>query len=469
MRKTLLLTGILAVIGLTSGAVPAPASGITFGPPVTVSANDNQAAAEPSIRAARDGNIYIVAPTGLGGARVGDTGSGGDLLWRSKDKGKTWEFLGNYDPGAGGGDADVAVDTKGVVWTSGLTLANTTVGVSTDEGQSFKINPIGNLETNEDRQWIETYKDQPFAFLTTGVTTDMSLIVSRIERLPGDYPAATNTVTVSGSDVYQWPGEIAVDEINDRVYVAYNTDDSGGGGDTAHDRIVVASTDLNLGDIANSVVTKTEGDTFDSFVAVDTDEAGNVYVVWTERRPQGPDGKFGSTNSYLAVSKDKAKTWSAPMKLNDIAHTTTFPWVVAGSKGRVAVAYYGIRHRGASPEKVVYPKRRIPKWKVWVAYSLNADGASPQYTETKAKAKYIHAGNICTSGTGCASGTRDLLDFFQLDLDPCGHIVITYTDNSRDVVTSTGERTTNNPELIGFVGQTGGPSFYATPKNPDIC
>jgi hypothetical protein len=271
-------------------------------------------------------------------------------------------------------------------------------------------------------------------------------------------------VTVSGDDTYQWPGEIAVDEKNDFVYVAYNTDAA------KRDDIVVARTDLQLGNAKRFKVTTTRGDSFDSFVAVDVDQAGNVYTVWSERRPKGTEGKRGSTNSYLAISRDSGKTWTDPIKVNDRPRTTVFPWVVAGSKGRVAVAYYGITHRGPSPEKVLYPDRRVPRWKVWVAWSLNAHKAGRTFHEDKAmpKGAYLHEGDVCTSGTGCATGTRDLLDFFQLDLDPCGKVVITYTDNSRDEVSREG-RSSNQPELISFIGQKGGPRFYATPLNPDVC
>jgi hypothetical protein len=165
------------------------------------------------------------------------------------------------------------------------------------------------------------------------------------------------------------------------------------------------------------------------------------------------------------VSRDQGTTWSTPTKLNVRARTTAFPWVVAGSEGRVAVAYYGINHRGPSPEKVVFPGRRIPKWKVWVSYSTNASSLDSTFTERRATGP-LHAGNVCTSGTGCATGTRDLLDFFQVDLNPCGKVVITYTDNSRDVVTKKGERTVNKPELVAFVKQAAGPRLYTTPP-PD--
>src|SRR5688500_14334339 len=105
MRKLALLS-VLALLASISALVPAgaevssgssksdtkearSAADMTFGAPVMVSANDDQTAAEPSIRGARDGSIYIVAPTGLGNVRTGNESGGGDVVWRSDDFGKT--------------------------------------------------------------------------------------------------------------------------------------------------------------------------------------------------------------------------------------------------------------------------------------------------------------------------------------------------------------------------------------------
>jgi len=447
------------------GAAEAAGTELTFRAPVTVSASDAETASEPSIRSARDGSLYIVAPTGLGNVRADSESGGGDVVWRSDDRGATWKFLGSLDNQQGGGDADIAPARDGVLWGSGLTLANTTGAISVDKGENWNSNPVNSLATVVDRQWIETYRSEPYAFMATGRIADQSIIVSRLERAPGDVPVTSNTVTASGSgDAYQWPGEISVDEKNGLVYVAYNT------GDDIKDRIVVSRMDLNLGGIVQYDVATTKGDSFDSFVGLDVDAAGNVYTTWTERRPAGEGGRDGQTNSYVAVSKNQGESWSRPLKVNRGAKTTTFPWLVAGSRGRVALAYYGTTSRGPSPEKVTYDDRAIPKWKVYVSYSLNASSADPVYKEKVAmsRSEFLHEGDICTSGTGCAAGARDLADFFQLDLDPCGKIVITYTDNSRDVVTKEG-RTTNKPELISFIGQKGGPKFHATPLNPEVC
>ena len=469
------LAGLATALVLAVALAPPVATGkqtknaatkLTFKRPVFVSDPENDAtfAAEPSIRAARDGSIYIAAPTGLGNVRSDSESGGGDVVWRSDDGGKTWNFLGSLDNQQGGGDADIAPDHDSVVWGSGLTLANTTAAISVDQGENWNTNPVGSLSAVVDRQWIETYKSEPFAFMTTGEIGSGNIILSRLERLPGDMPAVSKTIPVSGGDAYQWPGEIAVDEKNDFIYVAYNTSADN------KDDIVVTRSDLDLNATEKFKVATTKGDSFDSFVGIDVDQAGNVYATWSERRPAGKEGKNGSTNSYVSVSKNKGQSWSDPVKLNDTPRTTTFPWLVAGSKGRVVVAYYGTTARGPSPELVTFADRAVPKWKVWVAYSLNASGADPKYKEKAAltSGTFLHKGDVCTSGTGCADGTRDLLDFFQVDLDACGEIVITYTDNARDEVTADG-RGENNPELVSFVGQKGGPRFYKTPLNPDVC
>ena len=477
MRRAAISIAIL-VLALVLTTLPAPqeteaaARRVGFAKPVKVSKGDDQYAAEPSIRAARDGRLYIVAPQGLGSGIRNEDKGGGDVIWRSNDGGRTWKFLGGYDDAFGGGDADIAPDGSGDLWGSGLTLANTTVTYSDDRGENWTVNPVGTLDTGVDRQWIESYRNEDFAFMTTGKIGEQRIVLSRLELVNG-VPTVVTTVPMSkvGRERYQWPGEVAVDNKRGLVYVGWNNGrDNPQDTNNNRDNIVVARASLDLLETQHSVVKKTRGDSFDSFVAVDTDRAGNVYAVWTERRPKGKKGRRGWTNTYIAVSKDRGKTWSRPKKLNNRrARTTTFPWVVAGTKGKVAVAYYGTRRRGPSPENVTRKKLKGPNWKVWVAYSFNAASANPRYRKKLAVRRPMHAGNVCTSGTGCASGTRDLLDYFQIDLDACGRMVIAYTDNSRDEVTLGGERTRNSPELITFVRQNRGPRFYKRPLNPNVC
>ena len=88
---------------------------------------------------------------------------------------------------------------------------------------------------------------------------------------------------------------------------------------------------------------------------------------------------------------------------------------VAGAAGKVDIVYYGTDASGQSPETVPADSQ----WKVYMAQSLNMLDPNPAFEEVAATG-VMHQGRICTSGTGCAAGTRDLLDFFQIDVDEQG-------------------------------------------------
>jgi hypothetical protein len=150
-----------------------------------------------------------------------------------------------------------------------------------------------------------------------------------------------------------------------------------------------------------------------------------------------------------AYSTDKGATWSPPIKVNQVPKTTTFPWIVAGSAGRIDIVYYGTNATGPSPETVPGSSQ----WKVYMAQSINAVSATPTFTEVEATG-IMHQGSICTSGTGCAAGTRDLLDFFMIDVDELGLANIAYTDTLNPP---------GNDDYVVFVQQTGGSTLLAPP------
>ncbi len=57
------------------------------------------------------------------------------------------------------------------------------------------------------------------------------------------------------------------------------------------------------------------------------------------------------------------------------------------------------------------------------------NGAS--FAQSLASNTSNHAGVICTNGTGCATGTRNLLDLFKVNINPGdGRAAIIYTDDT---------------------------------------
>lgn len=191
-------------------------------------------------------------------------------------------------------------------------------------------------------------------------------------------------------------------------------------------------------------------DTFDSFTVTAVDRKGNVYVTWSERCPH-----MNETIIYYAYSKDRGATWSRAIRVSRIAKVAIFPWIVAGDEGRIDIVYYGTRSYGPTAETM--PPGAT--WNVYMAQSLDAVSKDPTFTEVKAS-PVLQKGSICTSGTGCDPGTRDLLDFFQVDVDSHGMANIAYTDNYTtppDPDPSSGDP---HQEWITFVQQKSGPGLF---------
>jgi hypothetical protein len=440
----------LAIIAVAAAVVgvPTAAAGIGFGKPVYVSSGPAFQAGEPSIRVdASDPKqrIWIAAPSGIGvdsRSLPEDADTGGDIFWYSDDDGKSW----THAPGTagvggptivGGGDSDVATGPGGEVYGTGLTLANVTLAASCDNGDTFTTNPFSAPGGGDDRQWIDTYEDRakpvgaPDLVLDYGNIGAARILVHQvfspacappIGNVPLDVTLA-NTCPVpvlADPTCYQWPGNVAVDERTGDVYATYNTQ-----GDPDHDDIVVsriaggASRPATQLDVSTHVAAHDRQDTFDSFTVVAVDRGRNVYVVWSERHHAAKE-----TATMLAVSTDRGQTWSKPRQVNKSPKTTTFPWIVAGEAGKIDIVYYGTSSTGPSPETVP----QSSTWKVYMAQSTNALSSKPTFTEAVASPP-IQRGSICTSGTGCAAGTRDLLDFFQVDVDRAGFANIAYTDN----------------------------------------
>jgi hypothetical protein len=57
----------------------------------------------------------------------------------------------------------------------------------------------------------------------------------------------------------------------------------------------------------------------------------------------------------------------------------------------------------------------------------------------------MHTGPICTNGTGCASGTRNLAEYFAHTINHDGNAIVVYPDDKNNA----------NP-MTTFVRQTGG-------------
>jgi hypothetical protein len=105
-------------------------------------------------------------------------------------------------------------------------------------------------------------------------------------------------------------------------------------------------------------------------------------------------------------------------------------------------------------EAAFFSWRRIAapaaQWHVFFSQSQNALASIPTFSQTTPTG-VIHAGAICTNGTGCASGTRNLAEYFAPGLYLDGSEMIVYSDDYN-----------NSSPLAVFIRQNGGPNLYSS-------
>jgi hypothetical protein len=220
----------------------------------------------------------------------------------------------------------------------------------------------------------------------------------------------------------------------------------------------------------------------ENFATIARDSAGYLYVAFTAGpldHANSSDPNFGALTApeqiYVvhslapAGSDPSTVTGSAPTKLTGSgasAGTNTFPWIVAGSGGRVAVAWYHtseLSEQGTcasgSGTCTLYGAGSLKnaEWSVQMGQTLNANAASPAYSTANVSETFVKHGQICTNGLGCATGgDRSLGDFLQVTIDSQGAALVSYVfDTSGN--TSAGEDA--GPEVISR--QIGGPSLIA--------
>jgi len=137
--------------------------------------------------------------------------------------------------------------------------------------------------------------------------------------------------------------------------------------------------------------------------------SGTLYAGWSDAH-----------HVFISKSTDQGNTWTSPLAVNTSpANTAVFPWIVARGS-TVDYVYYGTNTSSKDDPRAV--------WNVYMAQSSDSGSHFAQSTVT---ARPNHVGVICTNGTGCARGTRNLLDLFQDAIDPLnGLAAIIYTDDT---------------------------------------
>ena len=92
---------------------------------------------------------------------------------------------------------------------------------------------------------------------------------------------------------------------------------------------------------------------------------------------------------------------------------------MAARNGKTDVVYYGTTASSKDDASA--------SWNVYLAQTFDG-GAS--FAQSLVNRKTNHVGVICTNGTGCAPGTRNLLDLFEVAINAAGKAAIIYTDDT---------------------------------------
>jgi hypothetical protein len=448
---------------------------------------------EPDLVIDSKGKIYSSVPNGSSQAH--------SFIWQSADHGDSFQLVpGQFGVGKpltcpqGGGDTELARDAGDNLYLSDLqNLSNLSNAVSRDGGKTFNFSCTSAPNTPVDRMWYASHGklgDPDFAIyeeydavlsntnpdspignqLVEVVSHDGANFTPVINSNPstaclggGTVNCVTNEESLPGNQIINSKGEIVIahgGQDGRSVFVSVGKPTTVGTGQAA---ITSASwKDIRVnGDICPDKSSSAPGICGSTnFPTIAQDSAGTVYLVNSAQLLSGSTPK-SAYQVFVNVSKDGGHTWGKSVQVSRTG-SNAFPWITAGSSGRVGVAWY---HANEESEKNKYTFDDLTKaeFDVQVAQSIDALAAKPHYTVVTASEHPIKYGPICTAGTACAvtMGDRSLGDYLNIGVDRDGALSVAYVDDTSNSFTTgpTGAIAENGPPV--YQRQVGGPSMIA--------
>ena len=376
--------------------------------------------AEPEIKVDLFGNIYLTAIDGV---------PGGTDLWKSVDNGATFQYLGQPDgtqdhcvspsgcPALGGGDDSIDVSSGGYLYVSSLWLGDVTLSTSFDggmggtlPGQAWQVNPAATsgVSAADDRQWLVAYGSETvyMAYREAPGTGSLFFVKSTDAGKTFGPPVLMKLANST-------QGNLVVDPYNGNLYST--TIPSA----TPREIHLLKSTDAGATWTESTVYTAPANtNPALKFTILAVDRGGNLHLVFA----RGDATTLNNTHVYLMSSPNQGATWLAPVRVDNGAGNATgvMPWVVGGSPGVVDITWLG--------STVASPNTAGP-WHVFFAQTANALATNPTFAQVQVTSMPMHDKVICFNGTGCAAGTRDLLEYYAMTLDPEGRAHIAFPDS----------------------------------------
>ncbi|MEJ7699641.1 MAG: sialidase family protein [Pyrinomonadaceae bacterium] len=155
----------------------------------------------------------------------------------------------------------------------------------------------------------------------------------------------------------------------------------------------------------------------DPSVGISTD--GTIYVGYSN----------GNGTPRIAVSHDRGKTFENDVNVGFYQgiNNTVFPAVTAGDPDRAAFFFLGTTTAGSAATGTDQTSPYVNA--VWYGFiSTTYDGGKTWVTVNATPNDPVQRGVVCTNGTTCPTGTRNLLDFNDMEVDKQGRAVAGLAD-----------------------------------------
>ncbi|HTG15307.1 MAG TPA: fibronectin type III domain-containing protein, partial [Blastocatellia bacterium] len=172
---------------------------------------------------------------------------------------------------------------------------------------------------------------------------------------------------------------------------------------------VAVSTDNGLTWVIRTVPGSTPGDT-DPSLGIGTDNT--IYLGY-----QNGDG-----HPHIARSTDQGQTWIDRDAGGGFIQNCVFPEVVAGDGDRAAFGFLGTPTGGNYQDAANFHGI----WHFYIATTY--DRGNSYFLVDATPGDPVQIGSICTAGTTCGSGDRNLLDFNDITVDKEGRVLAAYAD-----------------------------------------
>jgi uncharacterized repeat protein (TIGR01451 family) len=470
-----------------------------FHAPVTVSGSSGTGATEPSLAITNPGIRYVSWQVPGEFAKSAD--------------GVNFDKITTPDTGAGG-DVTNAVGSNGAIYNGQIcglpTELHTCIYRSIDGGATWqKRNMLAdNHPGAADRPWIAVLPgvdpdhDTVYLEFHTFSPEDLVYVTKSTDgglNFGPAIPVETGTNSaIPDSHCNTIPGGVVVDQTNGDVYALWLS------GDDVAQNIITGCNYSQIGPFTKAWVSRSMdggltwapalayqgaynpttnvGDNAGKiFSTITQDKGGQIHIGLSVRHNDDPrqfvlDCQLSSsclenpnpTDMYIVTSPDQGAHWTLPFQVNQTTGSFFFPWIHAGSAGRLDVANYSSTTLRPNDERSIW---FVGMSQVTGAVAHYVSGVNATYDSTPVStpqilldANRVHGngttgGGICTYGLFCTAvpnSNRSLGDVFEVHLDPAGGANVTWTSD-------------NGGNHIGFACQNSGASAFGSAPDLNGC